>query len=246
VKKVLAPFASAVRSANPRARVVGGTALCEDNAFWTTFGKLGGFKTVDVIGVHPYTWGWGAPETQGLLSDLQSVRSLADRFGGRGKPIYDTESGFPSAWDGTASTLWTQADFDARKIVLERALGVLSGQFEIEGGWQDWGVIDVVRGVKPAAISVSTTTARLAGRSFLGWWNTGGNGVRAARFNGLTVVWSTAAGSRSVPLKCTASGSDAYVASVKAKRVLAVGSSPLFLSGGTKKAAGCLKGTVAR
>lgn len=242
VTKVLAPFASAVRAANPHAVVVGGTALADDSEWWTAFGKLGGFKLVNVVGVHPYTWGWGAPETQGLLSVLQSVRSLADRFGGRGKPIYDTESGFPSAWDGTGSSLWTQADYDARKIVLERTLGVLSGQFEIEGGWQDWGVIDVQRGVKPAAIAVSTTSIRLAGRSFLGWWNTRVSGVRAARFKGLTVVWSVA-GSRSVPLKCTASGSDAYGASVRARRVVQVGSSPLFLTGGTKKTAGCLKGT---
>jgi len=242
VTKVLAPFAAAVRAADPRAAVVGGTALADDTEFWTTFGKLGGFRMVDVVGVHPYTWSWGAPETEGLLSDLQSVRTLANRYGGRGKPIFDTESAFPSAWDGTGSTLWTQADFDARKIVLERALGVLSGQFEIEGGWQDWGVIDTARGVKPAAIAVSTTSARLAGRSFLGWWNTHVSGVRAARFKGLTVVWSTS-GTRSVRLKCTASGSDAYGAGVKAHKRLTVGSSPLFITGGTKKRAGCLAGT---
>ena len=179
------------------------------------------------------------------MSVLQSVRALANRYGGRGKPIFDTESGFPSAWDGTGSTLWTQADFGARKIVLERSLGVLSGQYLVEGGWQDWDVIDSVRGVKPAAIAVSTTTAKLAGRSFLGWWNTHSSGVRAARFKGLTVVWSTS-GARSVRLKCTASGSDAYGAAVKAHKRLTVGSSPLFLSGGTKKAAGCLKGTVTK
>jgi hypothetical protein len=33
---------------------------------------------------------------------------------------------------------------------------------------------------------------------------------------------------------------------VKARRTVAVGSSPIFLNGGTKKAAGCLKGTIAK
>jgi len=49
-----------------------------------------------------------------------------------------------------------------------------------------------------------------------------------------------------VRLKCVARGSDAYGASVKARRTVAVGSSPIFLNGGTKKAAGCLKGSVAK
>ena len=245
VTKVLAPFAASVRAAAPSAQVVGGTALADDEWWWGQFAKLGGFKLVDVIGVHPYTYGWEAPESGGLVDVLRVVRRLADSAGGRGKPIFDTESGFPSAWAGTGSSLWTQADFVSRKLVLERALGVLSSQYEIEGGWQDWGVIDLFRGVKPAAISLSTTSAALAGRRFLGWWKTSAAGVMAARFSGgrgLTVLWATGA-ARAVSLKCAATGTDAYGSVVQARKSITATSSPLFLTGATAKTAGCLKGS---
>jgi hypothetical protein len=245
VTKVLAPFAASVRAAAPSALVVGGTALSDDEWWWGQFARLGGFKLVDVIGVHPYTYGWDAPESGGLTAVLSAVRRLADRSGGRRKPIFDTESGWPSAWAGTGSSLWTQADYVSRKLVLERTLGVLSSQFEIEGGWQDWGVIDVVRGVKPAAMSLSTTSSVLAGRRFLGWWKTGARGVMAARFaggRGVTVLWATGA-SRVVSLRCGVSGVDAYGASVRAARSIVAGSSPVFLNGASAKRAGCLKGS---
>jgi len=248
VKKVLAPFAAAVHKANPHARVVGGSALSDDVEWWQDFAKAGGFKYVDVIGVHPYTWGWGAPETEGMLDVLTSVKSLAAKYGAGKKPIFDTESGWPSAWQGVAASIWTQADFVARKAVIEHALGVWSGEFLLEGGWQDWPVIDQVRGVKPAGMTLTYASTLLNGRKFLGWWATGVSGTRAARFgprvgdkNGVTAVWSLGASVR-VPLKCSASGHDAYGAPVSAKGSAVVSGSPTFLTGASGGAAGCLVG----
>jgi len=230
VNKVLAPFAQAVHAANPQAQVVGGSALGEDDMWWGKFADLGGFKLVDVIGVHPYTWQWGAPETRGMQSILEVVRSLANKNGAGNKPIFDTESGFPSAYKGTNADLWRQADYVSRKLVIERALGVASGEYELEGGWQDFSVIDFFRGVKPAAMTLSTTTASLRDRKFLGWSDTGVAGVQAARFSGVTVVWTTK-NSAKLPLRCAVAGHDAYGDTVHASSSLTATGSPVFLTG---------------
>jgi len=46
-------------------------------------------------------------KVEGMLDVLTSVKSLAAKYGAGKKPIFDTESGFPSGYQGTAATLWT-------------------------------------------------------------------------------------------------------------------------------------------
>ena len=186
------PFYRAVKAGDPAAKVVAGSAYGADVAWYTAFGKAGGFRYLDVLSVHPYCWGC-AFESQ--VAPLKQVAALRDTYGGRGKPMWDTESGFKSTvdWGGP----WTQADWTVRKLVWERSLNMRSNQFLLEGGWEDWSVIDFFRGVKPAAMALSAYDTVLRGRAFKGW-TTAPTGIYAARFgpkpggtDTVTVVWTT-------------------------------------------------------
>jgi hypothetical protein len=226
VHKVLVPAVKAVRATSPRAKIVGGSAISDDLGWWKRFAALGGFHDLDVVGVNPYTNGLGAPESEGLVSVLKSVHHLAKAAGAAGKPILDTESAWPSAAPDARASLATQSDYVDRKLVLERALGVSSGEYLVEGGWQDWDLIDYFRGVKPAAMAASATATLLAHRHFLGWVSTAIPQIWAARFSAgraggsqLIAAWSSA-GNRTVHLSCSASGFDSFGAPISFHRRL--------------------------
>jgi hypothetical protein len=219
VHRVLVPAAKAIHAGSSRALVVGGSAVSDDLGWWKRFAALGGFHDLDVVGVHPYTDDLGAPESEGLVSVLKSVHLLAKADGGAGKPILDTESAWPSAAPDAHASLATQSDYVDRKLVLERALGVSSGEYLVEGGWEDWDLIDYFRGVKPAAVAASATATLLAHRHFLGWARTSVRHIWAARFSAskpggsqLIAAWSSA-GKRTVHLTCSA-GFDSFGAPV--------------------------------
>jgi hypothetical protein len=226
VQRVLVPAVHAVHATNPRGLVVGGSAVSDDVGWWNRFAALGGFHDLDVIGVHPYTNDLGAPESEGLVSVLKSVHHLARADGAAGKPILDTESAWPSAAPDAQASLATQSDYVDRKLVLERAMGVSSGEYLVEGGWQDWDLIDYFRGVKPAAMAASATATLLAHRHFLGWVSTRIPGFWAARFSAgtpggsqLIAAWSSA-GKRTIHLTCPASGFDSFGAAISFHRRL--------------------------
>jgi hypothetical protein len=218
VHKVLRPAAAAIH-ANSHALVVGGSAVNDDTSWWRRFAALGGFRDLDVVGVHPYTNDLGAPESKGLVSVLKLVHHLAKAHGAAGKPILDSESAWPSTYPDAHADLTTQSDYVSRKLVLERSLGVASGEYLLEGGWDDWDVIDYFRGVKPAAMAASASATLLGDRRFLGWVNTGIPHIWAARFSAsktdhkqLIATWSSA-GSQRVQLNCGTTGFDAFGAS---------------------------------
>jgi hypothetical protein len=197
VHRILEPFAAAVRAANPDAKVIGGSACGDDRWWWGRFAAEGGFGDVDAVGIHPYAQDWRAPESAGTLDILRYVNTLMARYDVN-KPVFDTESAWPSEWDGLKANIWRQSDFIARKLVIERSLGVKSSEFLPEGGWQDWDVVDYYRGVKPGAMSMSFTDSVLHGRHFQRWMKSHRKGVRIARFgpsssdpSALAVAWST-------------------------------------------------------
>ena len=216
VERVLVPAGHAVHRASPHAKVVGGAAIGDDTRWWDRFAALGGFRDSDAIAVNPYTAYLGAPESAGLLGDLRLVRQLAKSHGAARKPVLDTESAYPSSYPGVRASLTTQADYVARKYVLERALGVGTGEYLIEGGWQNWDIIDYNHGVKPAAMALSAAATLLSHRRFLGWVRTGISAGYAARFSGtshsrnqLIVVWSSS-GSHQVALRGSHPGFGAF------------------------------------
>jgi hypothetical protein len=115
------------------------------------------------------------------------LRALMTRFGAGSKPIWDTES----AWWSTGDyNLYAGAARTAESLILARTLGVRMAAHEIEGGWQDWSLIDPRFGVKPAALAGITTKVMLGDRRFLGFANSGMPHTTVARFDGVTVVWS--------------------------------------------------------
>ena len=194
-KRAQIPFYRAVKAADPDAKVVGGSAYTVDLTWYTQFGQAGGFRYLDVVSVHPYCWQC-APE--GMRTAIPALSKIKDTYGGRGKPIWDTESGYKSTVDWRGP--WQQADWTVRKVLMQRALGMRSNQFLLEGGWEDWAVIDYFRGVKPAAMALSAYDTILDGRPFLGWVPapTAPLGVYAARFGPrpgsndvITAVWTT-------------------------------------------------------
>lgn len=227
VNKILKPFARAVHDANPSAKVVGGSTYGVDLDWWKEFGKAGGFQQVDVVAVHAYEWDSGWEHTW-MLSTLKSLKVMA-----HGKPIWDTESGYRSLSE--AGGPWLQADFAVRKVLWLRSLGIPTQTFLIEGGWEDWAVIDQYRGVKPAAMALSTYDTLLRGRPFVGMVTTK-KGVYAARFgaakpggDGIVAVW-TAGDVRTLPLRTKHSGYDETGGALTTGRALKVGGSVQYLT----------------
>jgi hypothetical protein len=236
IDRVLVPADKAVHAASPKAKVVGGSAIGDDAPWWKKFASLGGFQDCDAISVNPYTSYLGAPETAGLLGDLRLVRGLAKSHGASHKPILDTESAYSSSYQGVHATLTTQADYVSRKYVLERALGVDSGEYLIEGGYQNWDIIDYNHGVKPAAMALSAASTLLAHRHFVGWIHTGKADVYAARFsaahgssNQLIVTWSSS-GTHQVGLRGTHAGYSDFGAPTRFSGHIAATGALSFLS----------------
>lgn len=192
VRKVLIPFARAVHAADPTAKVIGGSTFVWDKAWWNSFAGAGGFRALDIVGVHPYG-NPGGFDMSGTPDDLRWITKLKGDHGAKRTPIWDTESAWQSTGWGTA---WSQADNVARKLTWERILGITSGQFLAEGGWEDWSMIDYFRGVKPAAMAASVNATVLKGRAFWKWLPTGDPKVHAALFRPdstgktITAVWT--------------------------------------------------------
>ncbi|MCU1599632.1 MAG: hypothetical protein JWO22_341, partial [Frankiales bacterium] len=233
VTKVLKPFARAVHSANPDAKVVGGSTYGVDLDWWTEFSRAGGFQQVDVVAVHAYEWDSGWEHTW-MVSELKSLKVMA-----HGKPVWDTESGYRSLQE--AGGPWLQADFATRKMIWLKTLGIPTQSFLVEGGWEDWAVIDQYRGVKPAAMALSTYDSLLRNRPFVGMVTTV-PGIYAARFgasrpggDGMVAVW-TAGEERTLPLRTSHSGYDETGGALTTGRSLKAGGAVQYLTvapGGT-------------
>lgn len=230
--KVLVPFARAVHSADPGAKVVGGSIYGMDLDWWAQFAHAGGFSAVDVVALHDYQWAsrW---EGSGLVQQIQQLQRMKAAYGAAAKPLWDTESGYQSI--NAAGGPWAQAGWSVRKLLWEASLGIPSQSFLIEGGWEDWSVIDQYRGVKPAAMALLTLTTVTQGRSFLGFVKTGLSHVYAARFStrtrggeGLVALWTDGASVR-VPLTSTHAGWDETGAPLSVRSsVVATGSVQYF------------------
>jgi hypothetical protein len=233
VNKVLKPFSRAVHESDPDAKVVGGSTYGTDIGWWTAFAKAGGFNYLDVVAVHAYMWDtmW---EKTSMVSDLKQLVALKAKYGAAAKPLWDTESGYRSLSE--AGGPWAQADDATHKMLWERTLGIPTQSYQVEGGWEDWSVIDQGRGVKPAAMALSTYATVLDGRKFVGMVSTGIKNVYAARFgsqtsggNGMIAIW-TDGHAAAVPLRTSHSVVDEVGGTQTFSRTLPVGSSVQYVS----------------
>ena len=202
VTQVLKPFARAVRSADPDAKVIGGSTLRVDLPYWRGIIAAGGLPFVDIVAVHPWTGHNRSWEEQGTPAAIEALKAELAAAGAGSKPIWDTESAWWS--DGPGNT-YAQADNVARGVLWGRALGIERWSYHIpEGSWGDYGLsyslIEATAQpdfVKPAALAVMTATDQTAGRPFTGNVTTGvphtqafGFGERPGAATKVVALWS--------------------------------------------------------
>jgi hypothetical protein len=187
VRDVLVPFSRAVHRADPTAKVIGASTLGYDASWFGAFAKAGGFAAVDVVAIHPYTAHGRTWTEQGTVGSITALRGLMARNGAGSKPLWNTES----AWYSTGDyNLYASAVRTAESLVLARALDIRMAAFLVEGGWQDWSLIDPRTGVKPGALAAINSKVQLGSRRFLGWGATTIPHTTVARFDGMTVAWT--------------------------------------------------------
>ena len=180
---VLAPFARAVRRADPSADVVGGSTVGVSVGYWKGIIAADGLRWLDAAAIHPYTGHNRSWEEDGTISQLRALRDLLKRDGAP-IPIWNTEHAW---WSNGPANLLRQADNSARAVLWMRAFGIDRWAYFIpEGGWGDHGVsfsaIQLDSFVKPAALAIMTAENQVAGRPFLGEVDTGFPSAYALRF----------------------------------------------------------------
>ncbi len=85
-----------IKRVRPDVTVVGGATAGSPLPYWTELLEGGVLDCLDVVSVHPYRYD-GPPE--GLEDDINGLRQLMRRIGGRAKPVWVTEIG----WDTRGS-----------------------------------------------------------------------------------------------------------------------------------------------
>ncbi len=183
VTNVLAPFARAVRRADPSAVVVGGSTVGVSVGYWKGIVAADGLRWLDVAAIHPYTGHNRSWEEDGTISQLRALRDLLKRDGVP-IPIWNTEHAW---WSNGPANLLRQADNSARAVLWMRAFGIDRWAYFIpEGGWGDHGAsfsaIQLDSFVKPAALAIMTAENQVAGRPFLGEVDMGFPSAYALRF----------------------------------------------------------------
>lgn len=168
-RRVLAPFAAAVRTADPDAVVVDGNALNVVVPWYRQLLEAGACTDLDVLGIHPYTGfnrSWDEEGTDGPLGQIAELKSVVEEVCGTELPMWDTESGW---WVDGPANHWAQAQDVARSMLWMRSLGVDEWlYFYSEGGWGEgnfsWALLQADAFVGPGALAMTTVSGLLEGR----------------------------------------------------------------------------------
>jgi hypothetical protein len=95
--RVLAPAAAAIRSANPRAEIIGGVTSGVDLAWFREFIAAGGLAHLDAVSAHSYTTFRRETNPEGAIASLDKLHALlGDAEPRREIPVYVTEIGWPT------------------------------------------------------------------------------------------------------------------------------------------------------
>jgi hypothetical protein len=129
-----------IRSVNPNARLMNGGSggmSSFDLKWWDSYAAAGGLEWADIIAIHgdvrifPQVCGV-YPVPENFLTNIANIRSVLNKYGQGGKPIWDTEA----SWGPTNADCFTnqdlQAAFLARFFLLHRSAGI--GRFY----WRAW------------------------------------------------------------------------------------------------------------
>jgi hypothetical protein len=202
-RRVQEPFATAVRAADPQARIIGGNALNVVVGWYQQLVDAGGCTSMDVIGIHPYTGfnrSWDEEGDDGPIGQITAVRALLAACGADAPAIWDTESGW---WSDGPANHWAQAYDVARTLLWNAELGVDEWMyFFSEGGWGEggfsWSLVQLGSFVKPGALAMSTVSGLLDGRAAPEVLDLGDETLHAMRF-GAAADDSVGAGATAAP-----------------------------------------------
>lgn len=165
---VLAPFASAVRSASDDSVVVAGSTLGVSPEWWRAAIDAGACADLDVIDIHPYTGYNRSWEEEGLVGPdgtLRELESIAAECGAE-QSIWATEFAW---WSDGPANFYSQANDVSRALSWMRYHGIDKWAYFItEGGWgengQSWSLIQYESYPKPAAVAHENAARLLADR----------------------------------------------------------------------------------
>ncbi len=140
--------AKVIRESDPKALVMSGgppEEIPPGLGWWENLAKQGLLEPIDVIAAHLYFGGGGTyPLDQDLRFDAYatSLRKLCDQYGGKGKVIWDTESGLcpmESFYVGRPATygLWSSAGFTPRDPVPYLIGTAMAARYVILHFWHD-------------------------------------------------------------------------------------------------------------
>jgi hypothetical protein len=114
-----------IKEIDPDAKVLIGGFNPFDITFARTVAERGGWRSFDIIAIHPYVDPYG-PEDGNLIASADAVRALASRYGQ--KPIWVTEMGWASGPGDRDTVGYTdeqeQADYLVRSMLLLWQAGV--------------------------------------------------------------------------------------------------------------------------
>ena len=198
VQNILAPFYTAVKTADPTAEVIGGTVVGMDLSYWQGIAAAGGFADMNIVGIHPYTGHDRSWEEQEFPAAFQSLRTIMAAHAAATMPVWITEVGW---WSGGPADFFGQADTMARAELWMHALNIPVMEYLMyqgtTGDGQDFSLIEGDSLVKPAALAAMVETSQTSGRRFAGWIATGmpmtyaaGFGVRGPRGGSVVALWT--------------------------------------------------------
>jgi len=238
-----------VKRINPRAIVLG---PCDSVEHLDTFGRLGGFRWVDAVSIHPYRR--SSPEATAFAAELQQVKEITSHYG-KPKDIWITEMGWTTA-PGRFTEL-EQANWMVRAYLLALSQGVRNLNVHIFADWNNpsasekyYGIVRTDRTPKPAAVAYATMTRNLEGAKFRraieGLGRASYGFVFERDGEPLVVLWN--AGAEEVPATLRVDAREVAVERLdaNAERMttqngelsLKLGQSPVFVRGANKRVLG--------
>jgi hypothetical protein len=216
----VAAAAKVIREANPAAIITSGgppEEIPPGLGWWEVLLKHGLVKPLDTISVHAYFGGGGTCPVDGDLrfdEYITALRKLCDQYGGKGKPLWDTESGLcpmESFYIGrdVVYGIWGNsgliprspvpyhdaAAMDARYLMLHFWHNIRWNYYHTSACWSNhWSLCDYDQTPLPAAVTMAQMT-RLLRTAEADGKPTLPKGLWGLRFknNGQTVVafWAT-------------------------------------------------------
>jgi len=193
--------AAALHQGDPVAKVSIGGLAGFDYDFLKAALAAGAAQGADAIGVHPYRKGGG----ESVGSDLLRLRNFVSDQASPAPPIWSTEWGYSSTWEGDghgAAERARQAQLVAREALSGWAAGLpLIVIYNLRDDGTDpadaehnFGLVQTDYTEKPALVAVRTLSRLARGRVFAGLLDTGFSMLHAMKYDGasdtVVALWS--------------------------------------------------------